>query len=84
MQVTGRRRRVALPLAGKSTMDIRVHDHLAESRLFLSATAAENIDRRDYNAVEEARAVVHLVREAGSTRRRPTSWAARRHGSLNA
>jgi ParB family chromosome partitioning protein len=65
VQVTGGRRRVALPLAGKSTMDIKVHDHLAESRLlFLSATAAENIDREDYNAIEEARAVELLVRES--------------------
>ncbi len=66
VQVTGGRRRMALPMAGKTTMDIRVHDHLADSRLlFLSATAAENIDRQDYNAIEEARAVKHLVDEAG-------------------
>lgn len=66
VQVTGGRRRVALQLAGRNTMDIKVLDHLAESRLlFLSATAAENIDRQDYNAVEEARAVELLVRESG-------------------
>jgi ParB family chromosome partitioning protein len=89
VQVTGGRRRFALPLAGKTTMDIRVHDNLAESRLlFLSATAAENIDRQDYNAVEEARAVAHLVHEAGEYQaaadklRRTKAWITQRMNLL--
>lgn len=67
VQVTGGRRRVALQLLGK-TMDIAIKDDLAETReQFVGATAAENIDRQDYDAIEEALAVQLLVKEAGST-----------------
>jgi ParB family chromosome partitioning protein len=67
VQVTGARRRAAAMLAGFDSLDIIVRNDLAESRSkFVSATAAENIDREDYDPIEEARAVQLLVGEAGS------------------
>jgi len=67
VQVTGGRRRAAILEAGLSTIDITVKNELAESRAkFISATAAENIDREDYDPVEEARAVQMLVTECGT------------------
>jgi ParB family transcriptional regulator, chromosome partitioning protein len=66
VQVTGGRRRLALLLLGE-TMDISVKDDLAESRVhFVSATAAENLDRQDYDAIEEARAIELIITESGS------------------
>lgn len=66
VQVTGGQRRMALQLLS-ATMDISVKDELAESRAqFVSATAAENLDRNDYDAVEEARAIQLIIKEAGS------------------
>lgn len=67
VQVTGGRRRAAVLMLGLPTIDITIKNALAESRAaFTSATAAENIDREDYDLIEEARAVQSLVRECGS------------------
>ncbi|TQM01602.1 ParB/RepB/Spo0J family partition protein [Pseudonocardia kunmingensis] len=67
VQVTGGRRRAAVLELGLSTIDITVKNALAESRAkFISATAAENIDREDYDLIEEARAVQLLVQECGT------------------
>ena len=67
VQVTGARRRAAALELGLSSIDISLKNSLAESRTgFISATAAENIDREDYDPVEEARAVQLLVQECGS------------------
>ncbi|MGC9670984.1 ParB/RepB/Spo0J family partition protein [Planosporangium sp. 12N6] len=67
VQVTGARRRAAAIEAGLTTLDIAVKDHLAASRSsFVAATAAENIDREDYDPIEEAQAVQLLVQECGS------------------
>lgn len=69
VQVTGGRRRAAVVEAGLPTIDITVKNDLAESRSkFISATAAENIDREDYDPIEEARAVQLLVTECGSNK----------------
>jgi len=66
VQVTGGRRRLALQSLD-ILMDIAVKDELADSRAqFVSATAAENIDRQDYDAIEEARAIDLIIREAGT------------------
>lgn len=66
VQVTGGRRRLALQRLDEM-MDISVKDELAESRAqFVSATAAENLDRQDYDAVEEARAIELIIQESGS------------------
>lgn len=67
VQVTGARRRAAAIEADLPTLDVTIKNNLAESRaLFVSATAAENIDREDYNPIEEAKAIQLLVKECGS------------------
>lgn len=67
VQVTGGRRHAAAIQAGRSTLDITVKNDLADSRAkFVSATAAENIDREDLDPIEEARAVELIVKECGS------------------
>lgn len=67
VQVTGGRRRAAALQANLPTLDITVKDKLAGSRAqFIGATAAENIDREDYDPMEEAQAVQLLVQECGS------------------
>lgn len=67
VQVTGGRRRAAAISAGLPALDITVKNQLSESRaIFLSATAAENLDRQDYDPIEEARAVQLVVGECGT------------------
>lgn len=69
VQVTGARRRAAVIEAGLSTIDITVKNDLAESRAkYISATAAENIDREDFDPIEEARVVQLLVAECGTNK----------------
>lgn len=67
VQVTGGRRRAAALLANLPTLDITVKNNLAESRqAWVSATAAENLDRENLDPIEEARAVQLLVHECGT------------------
>jgi ParB family chromosome partitioning protein len=67
VQVTGALRRAAILKLGLPTIDVTVKNALAESRAtFLSATAAENIDRAAYDLIEEARAVQAIVDECRS------------------
>ncbi|MEU5949551.1 ParB/RepB/Spo0J family partition protein [Micromonospora sp. NPDC047465] len=67
VQVTGGRRRAAALLANQPTLDIVVKNSLAESReAWVSATAAENLDRENLDPIEEARAVQLLVQECGT------------------
>jgi ParB family chromosome partitioning protein len=67
VQVTGGRRRAAALLAEQPTLDIVVKNSLAESReAWVSATAAENLDRENLDPIEEARAVQLLVQECGT------------------
>lgn len=69
VQVTGGRRRAAILEVGLATIDIAVKDAVASSRSrFISATAAENLDRENYDPVEEALTVQLLVQECGSGR----------------
>jgi ParB family chromosome partitioning protein len=89
VQVTGGRRRAALIEAGRPTMDVIVKNDLAQSRaLFISATAAENIDRQDYDPIEEARAVELLVKECGTGKAaaeqlgRTQAWVTQRRNLL--
>lgn len=66
VQVIGARRRAAARTLG-ANLNIVVRDELAQSRTrFLAATFAENIDREEYDPIEEARAVKALVAEYGS------------------
>ncbi|MGL5856977.1 MAG: ParB/RepB/Spo0J family partition protein [Angustibacter sp.] len=65
--VVGTRRRTAAQRLGLAELDIRVLDHLAGSReQFYAASITENIDRKNFGVLEEARAVAKLVQESGS------------------
>lgn len=67
VQVTGARRYLAAQQLGWDAIEVVVKDDLASSPLrFLSATAAENLDRRDFDPVEEAEQVQLVVEAAGS------------------
>lgn len=65
--VAGSRRRLAAEKFGLATLDIVVKDVLATDRAtFYGASVSENIDRRNFDPLEEARAVEHLAQECGS------------------
>lgn len=67
VQVTGARRYLAAQQLRWDTIEAVVKDDLASSTLrFLAATAAENLDRRDFDPVEEAEQVQLVVAAAGS------------------
>lgn len=67
VQVTGARRYLAAQQLSWDAIEAVVKDDLASSTLrFLSATAAENLDRRDFDPVEEAEQVQLVVEAAGS------------------
>ena len=67
VQVTGARRHMAAQRNGWDALDVVVKDDLASTPLqFLSATASENIDRQDFDPVEEAEQVQLVVAAAGS------------------
>lgn len=67
VQVTGARRHLAAQQLRWDAIEAVVKDDLAGSALrFLSATAAENLDRRDFDPVEEAEQVLLVVEAAGS------------------
>lgn len=67
VQVTGGRRRAAAILAERPTLDIVVKPDLATSReSWVSATAAENLDRENLDPIEEARQVQLVVEECGT------------------
>ncbi len=67
VQVTGARRYLAAQQLGWDGLEVVVKDDLASSPArFLAATAAENIDRRDFDPVEEAEQVQLVVAAAGS------------------
>ena len=67
VQVTGARRYLAAQQLRWDSLEAVIKDDLASSPLrFLSATAAENLDRRDFDPVEEAEQVQLVVVAAGS------------------
>jgi ParB family chromosome partitioning protein len=67
VQVTGARRYLAAQQLRWDAIEAVIKDDLASSALrFLSATAAENLDRRDFDPVEEAEQVQLVVAAAGS------------------
>jgi ParB family chromosome partitioning protein len=64
--VAGEQRRAAVEQLGRP-LKIAVDDELAATRArFLAATLAENLERSNLNAVEEARGVQSLVTECGT------------------
>lgn len=65
--VAGSRRRLAAEQFGMTALDIVVRDMLATDRAtFYGASVSENIDRRNFDVLEEARAVQRLAEESGS------------------
>lgn len=65
--VAGSRRRLAAERFGLPALDIVVRDMLAADRAtFYGASVSENIDRRNFDVLEEARAVQRLTEECGS------------------
>jgi ParB family transcriptional regulator, chromosome partitioning protein len=64
--VNGCRRLAAAHKYGRSDLDVVVNDEIARDRVTLiSASIAENVDRQDFDVIEEARAVQALVQECG-------------------
>jgi ParB family transcriptional regulator, chromosome partitioning protein len=87
--VNGCRRLAASREYGRKGMDVVVRDGLAASReSVLWASIVENIDRRDFDVVEEAEAVELLVTELGSATRaaeklgRSEGWISQRRALL--
>ena len=64
--INGCRRLAAAREYGRSELDISVNDVVARDRVTLiSASIAENVDREDFDVIEEAKAVKLLVEECG-------------------
>ncbi|MBE1551906.1 ParB family chromosome partitioning protein [Mycobacterium sp. OAS707] len=65
--INGCRRLAAAHKFGRTDLDIVVNDEIARDRVTLiSASIAENVDRQDFDVIEEAKAVAALVKECGS------------------
>lgn len=64
--INGCRRLAAAHKYGRTHLDIVVNDALARDRITLVAAAiTENVDREDFDVIEEARAVEALITECG-------------------
>ena len=64
--INGCRRLAAAHEYGRAELDISVNDAVARDRVTLiSAAIAENVDRQDFDVIEEAKAVQALVEECG-------------------
>ncbi|MFJ3519829.1 ParB/RepB/Spo0J family partition protein [Streptomyces sp. NPDC090131] len=67
--VAGERRYRGAALAGNPSLNCVIDDGLAADRkLFMEAVVSENVDRQNFNPIEEAYAVQALVSEYGSNR----------------
>ncbi|MEV6806531.1 hypothetical protein [Streptomyces sp. NPDC051132] len=67
--VTGERRYRGATAAGNPTLNCVVDDGMAaERKTFMEAVVSENVDRQNFNPIEEAYAVQALVAEFGSNR----------------
>lgn len=65
--VAGSRRRLAAEKYDLATLDVVIKDALGADRAtFYGASVSENIDRRNFDPLEEARAIEHLIQECGS------------------
>ncbi|MCS3853283.1 ParB/RepB/Spo0J family partition protein [Tsukamurella ocularis] len=87
--INGCRRLAACHKYGKAGMDIVVRDGLAvDKQTVLWAAITENIDRQDFDVLEEARAVDLLVAELGNGERaaerlgRSKGWISQRRALL--
>jgi len=87
--INGCRRLAAAHKYGRADLGIVINDDIARDRVTLiSASIAENVDRQDFDVIEEAKAVESLVKECGSaveaaTRLRKTqAWVSQRRALL--
>jgi ParB family chromosome partitioning protein len=87
--VNGERRWRAAGQVTLSRLDALIRPEVADSRpAFLDAIFAENIDRRNLDPIEEARAIEEMVTECGSAAgaaerfRRHESWVSQRRALL--
>jgi ParB family chromosome partitioning protein len=87
--INGCRRLAAAHKYGRNDLDIVVNDQIARDRITLiSASIAENVDRQDFDVIEEARAVEALVKEcgdgveAGRRLRKTKGWVSQRRALL--
>lgn len=87
--VNGCRRLAAAHKYGCTELDIVVNDAIARDRVTLiSAAITENVDRQDFDVIEEAKAVEALVEEcgradvAGQRLHRTESWVSQRRALL--
>jgi ParB family transcriptional regulator, chromosome partitioning protein len=87
--INGCRRLAAAHKYGRTDLAIVINDEIARDRVTLiSASIAENVDRQDFDVIEEAKAVESLVKECGSgieaaTRLRKTqAWVSQRRALL--
>jgi ParB family transcriptional regulator, chromosome partitioning protein len=88
--VNGCRRLAAAHKYGRTDLAVVVNDVVARDRITLiSASIAENVDRQDFDVIEEARAVEALVAECGSADeaaarlRRTKGWVSQRRALLH-
>ncbi|MCB1265116.1 MAG: ParB N-terminal domain-containing protein [Mycobacterium sp.] len=87
--INGCRRLAAAREYGRAELDISVNDAVARDRVTLiSAAIAENLDREDFDVIEEAKAVQALVDECGRADkaaeqlRRSPGWVSQRQALL--
>jgi ParB family chromosome partitioning protein len=87
--VNGCRRLAAAHKYGRTDLAVIVNDEIARDRITLiSASISENVDRQDFDVIEEAKAVASLVAECGradeAAKRlhRTESWVSQRRALL--
>jgi ParB family chromosome partitioning protein len=87
--INGCRRLAAAHKYGRTDLAIVVNDEIARDRVTLiSASIAENVDRQDFDVIEEAKAVESLVKECGSAvdaanrLRKTEAWVSQRRALL--
>lgn len=88
--VNGCRRLAAARKYGRDDLEIVVKEELARDRVtLLTAAISENVDRVDFDVIEEARAVEALVQECGTAYQaaerlhKTESWVSHRRALLN-
>jgi ParB family chromosome partitioning protein len=87
--INGCRRLAAAHKYGRADLAVVVNDEIARDRVTLiSACIAENVDRQDFDVIEEAKAVESLVKECGNTidaaerLRKTKGWVSQRRALL--
>ncbi|MEW5811484.1 MAG: ParB N-terminal domain-containing protein [Actinomycetota bacterium] len=88
--INGCRRLAAAHKYGRNDLAIVVNDTIARDRITLiSASIAENVDRQDFDVIEEARAVEALIAECGyadiaaERLRKSEGWVSQRRALLH-